>query len=78
MRWLWDAAVLSHLEPFDINYIQLAEVFASSVDRRLTDLILLGSLFDRRPIRLARDRDHLFFRESTLFHRLLEILERSF
>ncbi len=45
------------------------------VNRPLADPVLLCYLRDRRFIRLAHDRDHLLFRESTLLHDFLSLLE---
>lgn len=55
----------------DVGRLHLAEVFAPSVDGRVTDFVFLRCLGHCRAIRLAQDRDHLLFRESTLLHGLL-------
>src|SRR5471032_175429 len=64
-------------QTLDVLRREFAEVLAPGVDRLLADLVLLGSLGDRRPVCLAQRRNHLFFRESTLPHGLLAVEEPS-
>ena len=49
----------------------MAEVVAPRVVGRVTDFVLLCCLGHCRAIRLAQDRDHLIFRESTILYGLL-------
>lgn len=62
---------LQGLEPFDVGRLLQAEVRAPGVNGRAADLVLLGGFCRCRAICLMQDRDHLRFRESTLFHGLL-------
>src|SRR6266487_3432932 len=61
----------------DIGRLQAAETLAPSVDRLLADPVPLGHRRNLIAIRLADDRDHLLFRESTFAHCPLRIGSQS-
>lgn len=62
---------LQAFEPLDVSDLQQAKVLAPGIDRGLTHLVLLGSLWDGCSICLEQDRHQLLLRESTLTHGFL-------
>jgi hypothetical protein len=57
-------------QPFDIGWLQFPKSLAPSVYRLLAQLVLLRDLGDRTAIGFPQNRDHLFFGETALLHRL--------
>ena len=69
---------LQRLEAFDLVGIELAELFASNVDRRVTHAMSLGHQRHTVLIRLTQYPNNLIVTESSLLHSRLSLQKRPF